>query len=152
MQAVLSELNRTFAAEGRPTFEMRIGVESREVLVDQDRASTSHGLPRGRRTPRQEVRRAGLRGRRSRLDGAPDGTSERTSEPRPRIGGMLEDADLDGLLRFEGRADPDSSKRVIHPVPPCRGLDISWSVPSRLPLLERLRGDTLSACHDLEGT
>jgi predicted ATPase/class 3 adenylate cyclase len=39
MQAVLSELNRTFAAEGKPTLEMRIGVESGEVLVDQDRAA-----------------------------------------------------------------------------------------------------------------
>ena len=32
------------------------------------------------------------------------------------------------------------------------GLDISRSVPSRLPLVERPRGDTLSACHDLEET
>ncbi len=32
-------LNRTFAAEGTPTLEMRIGVESGEVLVDQHRAS-----------------------------------------------------------------------------------------------------------------
>jgi predicted ATPase/class 3 adenylate cyclase len=39
MQAVLSELNRTFAAEGKPTLEMRIGIESGEVLVDQDRVS-----------------------------------------------------------------------------------------------------------------
>jgi predicted ATPase/class 3 adenylate cyclase len=39
MQAVLSELNRTFATEGKPTLEMRIGVESGEVLVDQDRVS-----------------------------------------------------------------------------------------------------------------
>jgi predicted ATPase/class 3 adenylate cyclase len=39
MQAVLSELNRTFAAEGKPRLEMRIGVESGEVLVDQDRVT-----------------------------------------------------------------------------------------------------------------
>jgi predicted ATPase/class 3 adenylate cyclase len=39
MQAVLSELNRTFAAEGKPALEMRIGVESGEVLVDRDRAA-----------------------------------------------------------------------------------------------------------------
>ena len=37
MQAVLSELNRGFAAEGRPELAMRIGVESGEVLVDQER-------------------------------------------------------------------------------------------------------------------
>jgi class 3 adenylate cyclase len=37
MQAVLSELNRGFAAEGRPELAMRIGVESDEVLVDQER-------------------------------------------------------------------------------------------------------------------
>jgi predicted ATPase/class 3 adenylate cyclase len=39
MQAILSELNRTFAAEGKPSLEMRIGVESGEVIVDQDRAA-----------------------------------------------------------------------------------------------------------------
>ncbi|MGE5225527.1 MAG: ATP-binding protein [Planctomycetaceae bacterium] len=39
MQAVLSELNHGFAAEGRPQLAMRIGVESGEVLVDQDRVS-----------------------------------------------------------------------------------------------------------------
>ncbi|MGH2597454.1 MAG: ATP-binding protein [Actinomycetota bacterium] len=39
MQAVLSELNRGFAAEGKPTLGMRIGIESGEVLVDVERAS-----------------------------------------------------------------------------------------------------------------
>jgi class 3 adenylate cyclase len=39
MQAVLSELNRAFASEGRPQLAMRIGVEAGEVLVDQERAS-----------------------------------------------------------------------------------------------------------------
>jgi class 3 adenylate cyclase/tetratricopeptide (TPR) repeat protein len=39
MQAVLSELNRGFAAEGKPELAMRIGVESGEVLVDVERAS-----------------------------------------------------------------------------------------------------------------
>jgi class 3 adenylate cyclase/tetratricopeptide (TPR) repeat protein len=39
MQAVLSELNRGFAAEGRPTLAMRIGIEAGEVLVDVERAS-----------------------------------------------------------------------------------------------------------------
>ncbi|MGZ4109835.1 MAG: AAA family ATPase, partial [Actinomycetota bacterium] len=39
MQAVLSELNRGFAEEGKPQLGMRIGVEAGEVLVDQDRAS-----------------------------------------------------------------------------------------------------------------
>ena len=39
MQAVLSELNRGFAAEGKPTLGMRIGVEAGEVLVDVERAS-----------------------------------------------------------------------------------------------------------------
>jgi class 3 adenylate cyclase/tetratricopeptide (TPR) repeat protein len=38
MQAVLSELNRSFAAEGKPELAMRIGVEAGEVLVDQERA------------------------------------------------------------------------------------------------------------------
>ena len=39
MQAVLSELNREFAAEGKPQLAMRIGVEAGEVLVDLERAS-----------------------------------------------------------------------------------------------------------------
>src|SRR5919199_1347603 len=39
MQAVLSELNRGFAAEGRPTLQMRIGIEAGEVLADLERAS-----------------------------------------------------------------------------------------------------------------
>jgi class 3 adenylate cyclase/tetratricopeptide (TPR) repeat protein len=39
MQAVLSELNRAFAAEGKPTLAMRIGLEAGEVLVDVERAS-----------------------------------------------------------------------------------------------------------------
>ena len=39
MQAVLSELNRDFAAEGKPELAMRIGVEAGEVLVDVQRAS-----------------------------------------------------------------------------------------------------------------
>ena len=39
MQATLSELNRTFKRDGRPELAMRIGIESGEVLVDQDRVS-----------------------------------------------------------------------------------------------------------------
>jgi class 3 adenylate cyclase/tetratricopeptide (TPR) repeat protein len=39
MQAVLSELNGSFAAEGKPSLEMRIGVEAGDVLVDLERAS-----------------------------------------------------------------------------------------------------------------
>ncbi|MGA9161655.1 MAG: AAA family ATPase, partial [Actinomycetota bacterium] len=39
MHAVLSELNRGFSAERKPTLEMRIGIEAGEVLVDVERAS-----------------------------------------------------------------------------------------------------------------
>ena len=39
MHAVLSELNRGFATEGKPTLQMRIGIEAGEVLVDLERAS-----------------------------------------------------------------------------------------------------------------
>ncbi|HET7235777.1 MAG TPA: AAA family ATPase [Actinomycetota bacterium] len=39
MHAVLSELNRGFASEGKPTLEMRIGLEAGDVLVDVERAS-----------------------------------------------------------------------------------------------------------------
>src|SRR5437667_9097543 len=38
MQAVLSELNRGFSAEGKPVLAMRIGIESGEVLVDVERS------------------------------------------------------------------------------------------------------------------
>ena len=41
MQAILSELNRGFAAEGKPTLGLRIGIEAGEVLVDIERASGS---------------------------------------------------------------------------------------------------------------
>jgi class 3 adenylate cyclase/tetratricopeptide (TPR) repeat protein len=39
MQAVLSELNRGFAAEGKPQLAMRIGIEAGDVLVDLERAA-----------------------------------------------------------------------------------------------------------------
>src|SRR5436190_11627541 len=39
MQAILSELNRGFAEEGKPTLAMRVGVEAGEVLVDVERAA-----------------------------------------------------------------------------------------------------------------
>ena len=39
MQAVLSELNHGFAAEGRPQLAMRIGIEAGDVLVDMERAA-----------------------------------------------------------------------------------------------------------------
>jgi len=39
IQAVLSELNRDFAAEGKPQLIMRIGIEAGEVLVDLDRVA-----------------------------------------------------------------------------------------------------------------
>ena len=55
---------------------------------------------------------------------------------------MLEDADLDGLLRLGGRADPlihQSGGRYTQSLR-AGGLDISRSVPSRLPLVERPGG------------
>ncbi len=42
MQAVLSELNRTFADEGKPQLAMRIGIEAGEVLVDLQRVTGPH--------------------------------------------------------------------------------------------------------------
>jgi class 3 adenylate cyclase/tetratricopeptide (TPR) repeat protein len=39
MLAVLSELNRGFATEGKPQLQMRIGIEAGEVLVDLERAT-----------------------------------------------------------------------------------------------------------------
>ena len=42
MQAVLSELNRTFIGEGKPQLAMRIGIEAGEVLVDLQRTTGPH--------------------------------------------------------------------------------------------------------------
>lgn len=39
MQAILSDLNERFAAEGKPHLGMRIGIEAGEVLVDLDRVA-----------------------------------------------------------------------------------------------------------------
>src|SRR4026209_1032199 len=39
MQGVLADLNHAFAAEGKPTLQVRIGLEAGEVLVDVERAS-----------------------------------------------------------------------------------------------------------------
>src|SRR5262245_4445614 len=39
MQGILAELNLGFAAEGKPTLQMRVGLEAGEVLVDMERAS-----------------------------------------------------------------------------------------------------------------
>lgn len=41
MLAVLSELNRSFATEGKPQLQMRIGIEAGEILVDLERAAGS---------------------------------------------------------------------------------------------------------------
>ncbi|HVF52807.1 MAG TPA: AAA family ATPase [Actinomycetota bacterium] len=41
MQAVLSEMNRIAAAGGKPELEMRIGIESGDILVDLERAGST---------------------------------------------------------------------------------------------------------------
>ena len=73
MQAILSELNRGFAAEGKPTLAMRIGVEAGEVLVDVERAQ---------RTPRPHAHR-----RRREYRRAPPGIS-RARPDRGRTSGL----------------------------------------------------------------
>jgi hypothetical protein len=116
--------------------------------------STSHGFARGGRTPRQEVRRAGLR----RSDAR--GSMGHPTEPRSvRRSHVRESGACSRTLIWTDCSD-SGAERIpqlikageIHPVRPCRRLDISWSVPSRLPLVKCPGGDTLSACHDLEGT
>ena len=62
MQAVLSELNHGFAAEGKPQLAMRIGIEAGDVLVDHgasgrpsrphaDRRRGEHGCAPARPPP-----------------------------------------------------------------------------------------------------
>ncbi len=78
MQAVLSELNRGFAAEGKPQLAMRIGVEAGEVLVDMERAQRPARPHADRR--RGEHRRAPAGGRRA----GPHHGRARPSTPPPR--------------------------------------------------------------------
>ena len=117
--------------------------------------NTSHGFASRRtNTPTGSSSSGASWKRRSRLDGASDGTSERMSEPRPRIGGMLEDADLDGLLSDSGAERiPQLIKAVgdtpSPPVPRVRH-PVERSVKAALCITPQ--GDTLGACHDLEGT
>jgi hypothetical protein len=82
--------------------------------------STSQGLPRGGRTlVRKFVERGFVEATLAPRWGIRRNLGK--SEPRPRIGGMLEDADLDGLLRLGGRADPpthQSGGNTPSPPPP----------------------------------
>ena len=74
MQAVLSELNREFEAEGKPQLAMRIGVEAGEVLVDVERASG----PRDRMLTGDAVNVA------ARLQSAADPGRSSSGRPRTR--------------------------------------------------------------------
>jgi hypothetical protein len=103
---------------------------------------------------RQEVRRGGLHGSDAR------GSMGHPTDPRNvRRSHVRESGACSRTLIWTDCSDSGAERipQLIKAVgdttgPPCRGLEISRSVPSRLPLVERPREDTLSACHDLEGT
>jgi class 3 adenylate cyclase len=103
MQDILAELNRSFAAEGKPTLQMRIGLDAGEVLVDVDRALG----PRDRMLTGDAVNTA------ARLQSA--------AEPNQIVAGasvhastkeVIEYAELEPLL-LKGKADQVPAWRVL---------------------------------------
>ena len=109
MQAVLSELNRGFADEGKPQLAMRIGVEAGEVLVDLERASG----PRDRMLTGDAVNTAarlqsaaepGRVHRRARASTRPRGTSSSTAScPTLDLKGKAEPVPVWEALRIRAR-------------------------------------------------
>ena len=140
MQAVLSELNRGFAAEGKPTLEMRIGVEAgrgarrprareRAARPDADRRRGEHrGAPAGRGRARPHRRRpGGLREHqgRDRVPRARTARAQGQGRGGPGVGGAPDQgahprraaAPRAGVparrpRRGAGGADPDACSRV----------------------------------------
>ncbi|HEX3428475.1 MAG TPA: adenylate/guanylate cyclase domain-containing protein, partial [Candidatus Limnocylindrales bacterium] len=105
MHAILSELNRGFAAEGKPTLQMRIGIEAGEVLVDVERASG----PRDRMLTGDAVNTA------ARLQSAAD--------PGQIVIGPTVYASTKDVIEYEALA-PLTLKGKAEPVPAWRTLRI----------------------------
>jgi class 3 adenylate cyclase/tetratricopeptide (TPR) repeat protein len=111
MQAVLSGLNRTFAAEGKPTLAMRIGIEAGEVLVDRERVAG----PRDRMLTGDAVNTA------ARLQAAAEpgdivvgpGVYESTKD-------VIAYHELEGLP-LKGKAEPVRARRVLRTKARTRG-------------------------------
>jgi class 3 adenylate cyclase/tetratricopeptide (TPR) repeat protein len=116
MQAILSELNRGFAAEGKPTLEMRIGVESGEVLVDVERASG----PRDRMLTGDAVNTA------ARL--------QTSAEPGQIVVGPSVYASTKDVIEYEELA-PLTLKGKAEPVPAWRTLRIKARIRGERPHL-----------------
>ncbi|MGH2540248.1 MAG: tetratricopeptide repeat protein [Actinomycetota bacterium] len=116
MQAILSELNRGFAAEGKPTLAMRIGVEAGEVLVDVERASGS----RDRMLTGDAVNTA------ARLQSA--------AEPGEIVVGPGAHATTKGVIEYR-ELEPLELKGKAQPVPAWRALRIKARTRGQRPSL-----------------
>jgi class 3 adenylate cyclase/tetratricopeptide (TPR) repeat protein len=116
MQAILSELNRGFAAEGKPTLAMRIGVEAGEVLVDVERASG----PRDRMLTGDAVNTA------ARLQAA--------AEPGQIVVGPSVYASTKDVIEYQS-LDPLALKGKAEPVPAWRTLRIKARTRGERPRL-----------------
>src|SRR6266566_7968588 len=116
MQAVLSELNRGFAAEGKPTLAMRIGVEAGEILVDVERASG----PRDRMLTGDAVNTA------ARLQAA--------AEPGQIVVGPSVYASTRGVIEYQ-TLEPLTLKGKAEPVPAWRTLRIKARTRGERPRL-----------------
>jgi class 3 adenylate cyclase/tetratricopeptide (TPR) repeat protein len=116
MQAILSELNRGFAAEGKPTLGMRIGVEAGEVLVDLERASG----PRDRMLTGDAVNTA------ARLESA--------AEPGQIVVGPAVYASTREAIEYRA-LEPLHLKGKTEPVPAWRALRIKARVRGERPRL-----------------
>ena len=116
MQAVLSELNRGFAAEGKPTLAMRIGIEAGEVLVDVERVSG----PRDRMLTGDAVNTA------ARL--------EASAEPGQIVVGPAVYASTKDVIEYR-EMDPLTLKGKAEPVPAWRALRIKAKTRGERPRL-----------------
>ena len=116
MQAILSELNRGFAAEGKPTLAMRIGVEAGEVLVDVERA----------RGPRDRM-----------LTGDAVNTAARlqaSADPGQTVVGPAVYASTKDVIEYQ-ELDPLTLKGKSEPVPAWRTLRIKARIRGERPRL-----------------
>jgi class 3 adenylate cyclase len=116
MHAILSELNRGFAGEGKPTLAMRIGVEAGEVLVDVERASGA----RDRMLTGDAVNTA------ARLQSA--------AEPGQIVVGPTVYASTKDVIEYRA-LDPLSLKGKSEPVPAWRALRIKARIRGERPRL-----------------
>lgn len=116
MLAVLSELNRAFAAEGKPTLEMRIGIEAGEVLVDVERVSG----PRDRMLTGDAVNTA------ARLQTA--------AEPGAIVAGPSVYASTKDVIEYR-ELEPLTLKGKAEPVPAWRALRIKARTRGERPRL-----------------